>query len=306
MQVIFPIKSVLPLTVNGLYKFVDNGAAATDYIKSGETLPTGDNDTRQNPHYLLDLVNILDGGDEELPDSDTVDIHLATVVTGADGKIDHIKWLKDSLTNIDSNYLANTDGNGTSVLVKKQGEYYWKEVVAPSGYKVNSTVATFTIPGYDSNNPPSITDEPINKGSLSLSKQLETLKQDEANYGEKKKFIFTVVLTAPLGTKWQTLNSASPLGFQSVTTENNVPGSPVTVTPIKDSFSDISLTRTIQIEVPATGLTDVIISNIPSGTAYYVTEESACELTVKNSTASAVCEQYISTCKWQCQNRQYP
>ena len=246
---------IKPLTVNALYKFVDSGSTAEDYIRSGETPTTVE--SRQNPRYRLDIENKIPEGDIELPESETVDIHIATVVIGSDGNIASIKWLKDDLNHIDSNYLANTNGSGTVIKLKKQGDYYWKETVPPSGYTVNPNPAEFSIPGYDANNPPEISDDPIPKtGTLSLKKKLATAKTSGSNSGEGQSFTFTVTLTAPIGFAW---GSYRPALTGAATTMTNV--------------SSVGQTLTFDVTLPATN-TAVTISNIPDGTYYSVTEQA--------------------------------
>ena len=261
------------ITANALYRFVPKSASAAGYI-SETSVPTKQSDA----HFLLDIVNRITTSEEENSESSTVDIHIATVVTGANGTIDHIKWLKNSMTDIDSTYLANTDGSGTVIKVKKDGDYYWKEVVAPSGYKVNPNVTNFSTVGYSASNVPTITDEANPTGSLTLNKKLYAVGS-RTNSGESKSFTFNVTLVAPVGTKWETLNSSSsPLTFQTKTGSADAITVGTDTTPIKTSditdgsYSNDSLTHTISVKLPATGTTDFIIGNIPSGTAYSVTE----------------------------------
>lgn len=234
------------ITANALYRFVPKATNANDYI-SETNVPTKQSDA----HFLLDIVNRITTSEEENSESSTVDIHIATVVTGANGTIDHIKWLKNSMTDIDSTYLANTDGSGTVIKVKKDGDYYWKEVVAPSGYKVNPNVTNFSTVGYSASNVPTITDEANPTGSLTLNKKLYAVGS-RTNGGESQSFTFNVTLVAPVGTDWSSY-TLSCTG--STITNNSISG----------------LTRTFSVSVPATG-TDVVIGNIPSGTAYSVTE----------------------------------
>ena len=290
------------LTLNGLYKFVQGETDAAKYIE-GTDYPTNAQ-SRQNPRYLLTLVNEVPEGDEEQFTGGTVDIKLATIVTGPDGKQKYIKWLRmnEDGTQVDTNYLDHTttdigatapNGTGTgltTVKVKKDGEYYWKEVVAPSGYKVNENVTDFSTEGYSATNPPTVSDDPNTKGSLTLNKKLFTAKSSGTNDGENQKFTFVITLTAPVGTKWETLNTASPLTFFTQTgSDESVPvgasTTPVSSSDIQDGdYDNEKLTHMIRVTVPATGLTKFIIGNIPSGTTYYVTEEApVCTLSVDNS-----------------------
>ena len=82
------------------------------------------------------------------------EIHLATIVTGADGKQKYIKWLKPkpgAEDEVDTEYLDHTatdigkDAGIKEVRVKKLGDYYWVETVAPAGYKVNKDKIEFTL-----------------------------------------------------------------------------------------------------------------------------------------------------------------
>ena len=253
------------INANGLYKFVDSeyltsigkGNTAENYIEGGN-VPTSAAD-RYRPNYLLGLTNVIKTDDNK-PVSETIDIHLATVVTGTDGKIDHIKWLKNSLSDIDSEYIANTSSTDKVVKVKKQGDYYWKETIAPSGYQVNPD----QIPV--SNGTATVTDPENPKGSLTFSKNLKKPSAANATTTSTDTFTFTVVLTAPVGTNWSTVGD---LTFKKGSN---------TITPSSDSYSSsvnathTVLTRTIVFEnVPANN-TAVVIGNIPSGTTYYVTE----------------------------------
>jgi len=281
------------ITANALYRFVPKATNANDYI-SETNVPTKQSDA----HFLLDIVNRITTSEEENSESSTVDIHIATVVTGANGTIDHIKWLKNSMTDIDSTYLANTDGSGTVIKVKKDGDYYWKEVVAPSGYKVNPNVTNFSTVGYSASNVPTITDEANPTGSLTLNKKLYAV-DSRTNSGESKSFTFNVTLVAPVGTKWETLNSSSsPLTFQTKTGSADAITVGTDTTPIKTSditdgsYSNDSLTHTISVKLPATGTTDFIIGNIPSGTAYSVTETA---LTDYSSTPVSISEAMYKT-----------
>lgn len=258
------VSEIKALTPNGLYQFVKDETAASKYIE-GTTYPTNE-ETRQNPRYLLTLVNAIPESDEEQPVTGTIDIHLATIVTDTGGTQKYIKWLKmnEAGTQVDTNYLAHTTSDIypsatlTTVKVKKDGEYYWKEVVAPSGYKVNEDVTEFTIAGYDPTDVPDIDDDPNPTGSLTLNKTLKKFSANNATIDSAEKntqFTFTVTLTAPVGTDWSkyTLQKDGTDITTGVTTEG--------------------LTRTVVVTVPATG-TDVVISNIPSGTYYTVTETS--------------------------------
>ena len=292
------VSEIKALTPNGLYQFVKDETAASKYIE-GTTYPTNE-ETRQNPRYLLTLVNAIPESDEEQPVTGTIDIHLATIVTDTGGTQKYIKWLKmnEAGTQVDTNYLAHTTSDIyppatlTTVKVKKDGEYYWKEVVAPSGYKVNEDVTEFTIAGYDPNNVPEINDDPNPTGSLTLNKKLSSKKPNSGtNDGENASFVFTVTLTAPVGTKWATRETteATKLTFQTKTGD----AAAVTVTPISDTYSNTSLTRVISVALPATGLTNFIIGNIPSGTAYSVTETAPD--TNYNSTPVSISEAMYKT-----------
>ena len=138
------------ITANGLYKFVDEGTNAADYITADSTVPTGNNATREAPKYLLTLKNEKKAElDDDVPETSTFDVKLAVVVTGSNGQIDHIKWLKQKNGEVDQAYLNHTnadvgEGKGiTTVKVVKNGTYYWKEVVAPAGYELNENIFEF-------------------------------------------------------------------------------------------------------------------------------------------------------------------
>lgn len=157
---------------NGLYKFVDNGSSASDYITNDSTVPATEND-RYEPKYLLTLTNPIQ---EEIAPTIIRDVKLATVVTKdtrngtppEEGNIDYIEWLKPlpaegmeyDLNNsdtyqantVDTEYLDHTTNDiyhpasgstpesgtkVTNVKVKKTGTYYWKESSAPANYQVN-------------------------------------------------------------------------------------------------------------------------------------------------------------------------
>ena len=251
------------ITINGLYSFVQQktstGAptlANEDYIE-GSSVPATVG-ALSTPNYLLDLVNEIEESDEDIPEGKTVDIHLATVkTTTADGNIS-IVWLKDDLQHIDSNYLANTSSSystDTKVKVKKEGEYYWKEVVAPSGYKLDSSEQTFTLPGTTN---VQVNDESIHTGSLKLVKKLKTIKtgSGESNAGEgPQNFTFRVTLTAPTGTDWNSFTlSSDPAGKVSVVSTNGV-------------------VHVVDVTVPSNA-TEVTIGNIPEGTVYSAVESA--------------------------------
>ena len=245
------------INANGLYKFVDSeyltsigkGNTAENYIEGGNVPSTVAD--RYQPNYLLGLTNVIKTDDNK-PVSETIDIHLATVVTGIDGKIDHIKWLKDSTTSIDHEYLANENADGKVVKVKKQGDYYWKETIAPSGYQVNPD----QIPV--SNGTATVTDPENPKGSLTFSKNLKKPSDTAHTTTSTDTFTFTVVLTAPVGTNWTSFVTTPT--FSSTATGATLV-----------STTDDGLTRTIKVKLPADS-TSVTIGNIPSGTTYYVTE----------------------------------
>lgn len=254
---------IKPVNVNALYRFVADttGKPETYYIQES-AVP----DDLSEAHYLLDVVNVVTESDIVIPTDGTVPVHVATVVTGDDGKTAYIKWVKDYPSettppgSIDNTYIANVQADigknatGTKkVKVVKNGEYYWVESVAPSGYQINPNSFGFTVPTTTS---VTIPDPPNPTGKLTLNKKLPTVRNSPyTNGGEGQEFTFNVTLTAPVGTDWSTyiLQKDSTDITSGVTTEG--------------------LTRTVVVTVPATG-TDVVISNIPSGTYYTVTETS--------------------------------
>ena len=93
-------------------------------------------------------------GDPEDTPPEYTEIHLATIVTGADGRQKYIKWLRPkpgAEDEVDTEYLDHvfTDigesANKKEVRVRKLGDYYWVETVAPVGYKVNKDKIGFTL-----------------------------------------------------------------------------------------------------------------------------------------------------------------
>ena len=174
------------------------------------------------------------------------------------------------------------------VKVKKQGDYYWKETIAPSGYQVNPD----QIPV--SNGTATVTDPENPKGSLTLSKNLKKPSDTAHTTTSNDTFTFTVVLTAPVGTNW---NTVGVLTFKKGSN---------TITPSSDSYSSsvnathTVLTRTIEVNLPADS-TSVTIGNIPSGTTYYVTETA--ENTNYSSTPVSISEtKYTGTTPDQVEN----
>jgi len=150
------IKKISP---NGLYSFVQSADNAADYIEETEVSGTPSNDYLSTVHFLLDILNPRAKDDEEdIPKTDIAEIKLATVVTGSDGKPEYIKWLKlnDDESQVDWTYLDhtlediydpvhNTGRKVTAVKVIQKGDYYWKETVAPSGYKIMTEITEFTV-----------------------------------------------------------------------------------------------------------------------------------------------------------------
>ena len=138
------LKSV---TANGLYRFVPSTENVVDYIE--ENIVSGDIEKK---HFLLELVNEIKNDDEEPPESETYDVKLATVVTGADGKQEKIIWLKLNAegNEVDKNYLdhkltdiqneeTNPNAKVTEVrVIVDAGKCYWKETAAPAGYKLQT------------------------------------------------------------------------------------------------------------------------------------------------------------------------
>ena len=105
------------ITDNGLYEFV----TAAKYTKDGSNPTTVA--ALSAPEYLLTLINKIDL-DGDAPTSETYDVHLATIKTGANGNTTEILWVKDDLAHVDTNYLV--DNSSIPIKVKKDGTYYWK------------------------------------------------------------------------------------------------------------------------------------------------------------------------------------
>ena len=261
------MSEIKEINADGLYQFVPSAANAVDYIE--ETSYNSSTQKQSQMHFLLDLINVVTESDEEISVDGTIPVHVATVVTGDDGKTAYIKWVKDydptrsPAGSIDTAYIANVEADigknatGTKkVKVVKNGEYYWVESVAPSGYQVNPNSFGFTVPTTTS---VTIPDPPNPTGQLTLNKKLKKFSDDNnasiTSDEKNTQFTFTITLTAPVGTDWSkyTLQKDGTDITTGVTTEG--------------------LTRTVVVTVPATG-TDVVISNIPSGTYYTVTETS--------------------------------
>ena len=139
-----------PITVNGLYKFVDGTHTAAEYLEAGAEVPA-DETERHNPNYLLTLVNERHT-DDEPPPTRIESVKLATIETN-DDEGSNIRWITylkpaeghesdNPQTTVDTNYLDHTADNikntsVTKVKVVKKGTYYWAESSAPSGYKMN-------------------------------------------------------------------------------------------------------------------------------------------------------------------------
>ena len=216
------------LTDKGLYRFIEpSEVTATNKDASSENnyvQETTFNSTLSANTYLLGLANQIQESDEELPETNTTDIYLATIVTGSDGKQDYIKWLKpdpETGSGVDTAYLqaavayqaavaddpstpedetaaaveaVNQIYDGSNdytkckvVKVVKSGEYYWKESKAPTGYQIDESLKAAT--GYTT----IIEDKPI-KGKLKLVKELADGMPSSL---DSQNFVYTVTLTAP-------------------------------------------------------------------------------------------------------------
>jgi len=244
------------ITDNGLYEFV----TAAKYTKDGSNPTTVA--ALSTPEYLLTLTNKIDL-EGDTPTSETYDVHLATIKTGADGKTSTILWVKDDLDNVDTNYLV---GNSSiPIKVKKDGTYYWKEVTPPSGYTLSSTnVQEFTLPvnNYQS---AEFTNPDIDKGSLTLTKKLHSVDATNGNTAETTQlFTFTIELNAPVGSNWSDFTTNSVVLANEGTTGAEI---------VSDTGSTTtSLNRVITVKLPANNSTTVTVSNIPYGTTYNITE----------------------------------
>ena len=165
---------VTKISQNGLYQFVDSTtiidkendttpSSVSDYWNSEDTPAAASN---LNDHqYYLELINEREPEEEE---DDAVlqeenEIHLATIVTGTDGKQDYIKWLKlnNEGTEVDWRYLDHTVADIydpvtkqpkiKTVKVIKTGSYYWVESKAPNGYEPDEIPThPFTVTGNES------------------------------------------------------------------------------------------------------------------------------------------------------------
>ena len=163
------------LTADGIYRFVRKADVIADNDK-GYVLTAGypgdGNMLWSNlnaPSYRLELLNKQETEEPDEPVIETAseDLHLATIETGYDGLTRKILWLKPQTaegqtfdeTNpatyipetVDTDYLDHVFSDiqneaVTQVRVKKWGSYYWKEVVAPYGYQIDTEILpTFTV-----------------------------------------------------------------------------------------------------------------------------------------------------------------
>jgi len=248
---------IKPVAANGLYRFVPQADNAADYIEES-SVPAD----IKNAHFLLDLVNKIENDDEDTPEIQTYDVKLATVVTGADGSVETIKWLKDSTTSIDHEYLANENANGKVVKVKKQGDYYWKESKAPAGYQLNPNPVRFTIDGSETDTVSStVSDDPLPTGSLTVKKKVAGENIPTAD--QNKEYTFTVNLTLQSGVKWSSYSSGVSTSVSPTPTGGDT-------VPSITSNVDTPLVYTIKLKHNQTAT----ISGLPQGTTYQVTETS--------------------------------
>ncbi len=172
---------VKELTPNGIYQFVASAASSEGYING--TVPTSLAEI-STPEYLLELTNERNIVDdiEEPPVTEKYDVLLARIVTGADGKTDKITWLKPAQGHeneipqqtVDSEYLNNTiadlNVSGRKVITVKTGDYYWKEITAPTGYEISTETQEFVIS--ENTVSPSVTQfgDEKSKGAVQLTK----------------------------------------------------------------------------------------------------------------------------------------
>ena len=195
------------LTDKGLYRFIEPSevTAAGRSVGSQDSYVDGTwSSTLSDNTYRLGLANELPtDADEELPETNTTEIHLATIVTGSDGTQDYIKWLKTDPTTgtVDTKYLQATDTTvtppvnkvGTStptsktIKLAKSGDYFWKESKAPTGYQIDESLKAAT------GDTTIIRDKPI-KGKLKLVKELA---EGMPSSLDSQNFVYTVTLTAP-------------------------------------------------------------------------------------------------------------
>ena len=244
------------IIANGLYQFVDS-SNNTDKVWNNSTAPASVNNLNDNLYYL-DLVNKLPQAEteEELLQSNTTDIHLATVVTGPGGTQKYIKWLRNGST-IDTDYLDHVpgdvypDSNVTTVKVKKQGEYYWKEVVAPGGYELNTAEYVFTLPGAAAT---TIVSDTKIKGDLILEKKL--LESTAVSGDEYENFIYHVKLS----------NASDDVDLRNYI--NNLPTG-LTISNANYSAHNIEFDISITKD---TAEASRKITDMPYGTSYVVTE----------------------------------
>ena len=144
------------LAANGIYQFVTETDTAKVWdCGSDTTAPTAIADLNKYNYYLK-LNNPITNAEEEVaPETTTEDVWLATVVTGDGGTQKYIKALRTVNGEVDKTYLDHTtadigEGAGiTAVKVVKKGNYYWKETVAPSGYKITTEITEFSVTGSD-------------------------------------------------------------------------------------------------------------------------------------------------------------
>lgn len=147
------------LAANGIYQFVTETDTDKVWACGDNTAVPTDITQLDDYKYYLKLNNPITNAEEEVaPKATSEYIWLATVVTGDGGTQEYIKNLRTVNGEVDKTYLDHTTtdiydpindiGNKvTTVKVVKKGNYYWKETVAPSGYKITTEITEFSVTG---------------------------------------------------------------------------------------------------------------------------------------------------------------